>query len=166
MIATPTPTPFTLTGPLPTGTRVIEASAGTGKTYAIVSLATRFVAEQGIPLSELMLVTFGRAATQELRDRARERFITCAAALSDPAAARNVDDEVSAYLPPGTEAEIALRRRRLLRAVSDFDAATIVTTHSFCQRMLDGVGVAGDYQPDAVFRESVADLLGEVSDDL
>jgi exodeoxyribonuclease V beta subunit len=166
MIATPTPTPFTLTGPLPTGTRVIEASAGTGKTYAIVSLATRFVAEQGIPLSELMLVTFGRAATQELRDRARERFIACAAALSDPASAGAVDDEVIAHLATGTDAEIALRRQRLLRAASDFDAATIVTTHSFCQRMLDGVGVAGDYQPDAAFRENVADLLGEVSDDL
>ena len=131
MIAAQTPTVFNLTAELPAGTQVIQASAGTGKTYAIVSLATRFVAERNIPLSELLLVTFGRTATQELRDRARERFHTCAAALADPAAARAGDDTVIAHLATGSDADIAQRRARLLRALSDFDAATIVTTHSF-----------------------------------
>ena len=80
---------FSLTGPLPTGTTVIEASAGTGKTYAIVGLATRYIAEGIADLSELMLVTFGRAATQELRERARARITATAHALTDPAAARS-----------------------------------------------------------------------------
>jgi exodeoxyribonuclease V beta subunit len=166
MTATHSPPTFSLTGPLPTGTTAIEASAGTGKTYAIVSLATRFVAEQGMPLSQLMLVTFGRAATQELLDRARKRFIGCAAALADPAAARESHDRVIAHLAAADDAEVRQRRRRLLRALSDFDAATIVTTHSFCQRMLDGVGVAGDYEPAATLRENLAELVDEVSDDL
>ena len=76
---------FSLTGPLPTGTTVIEASAGTGKTYAIVGLAIRYIAEGIADLSELMLVTFGRAATQELRERARARITATAHALTDPA---------------------------------------------------------------------------------
>lgn len=159
------PPTFALTGPLPSGTRVIEASAGTGKTYTIVSLAVRFVAEHDIPLAEIMMVTFGRAATQELRERARERFTDCAAALSDPLSARSSEDTVIAHLATGSDDEVAFRRLRLMRALSQFDTATIVTTHAFCQRMLDGVGIAGDYQPDAAFRENVADLVGQVSDD-
>jgi exodeoxyribonuclease V beta subunit len=72
---------------------------------------------------------------------------------------------VLAHLAAAGDAEVAQRRARLLRALSDFDAATIVTTHSFCQRMLDGVGLAGDYEPGATFQENSADLLGQVSDD-
>ena len=65
--------PFDVCGPLPTGVTVLEASAGTGKTYTIAALAARYVAE-GIPLDELLLVTFTRMATGELRDRVRERL--------------------------------------------------------------------------------------------
>ena len=156
---------FSLSGDLPTGTTVIEASAGTGKTYTIVGLAARYVAE-GVALSQLMLVTFGRAATQELRDRARERFRRSADALADPAAARDSGDDVIRVLATGSDEDVALRRARLQRAVSDFDAATIATTHSFCQRMLDGIGVAGDYEPHVTYRDTTADLLADVTDDL
>ena len=53
-----------------------------------------------------------------------------------------------------------------MRALGDFDAATIATTHGFCQEVLGGLGVAGDLEPDAVLVEDVGDLLGEVVDDL
>ena len=58
------------------------------------------------------------------------------------------------------------RRARLVRALADFDAATIATTHGFCQEVLSGLGVAGDLEPDATLVEDVGDLLGEVVDDL
>ena len=67
------PTPFDVCGPLPTGTTVLEASAGTGKTYTIAALAARYIAEGVVGLDQLMLVTFGRMATNELRLRVRER---------------------------------------------------------------------------------------------
>ena len=67
--------PFDVCGPLPTGVTVLEASAGTGKTYTIAALAARYVAE-GTPLDELLLVTFTRMATGELRDRVRERLVS------------------------------------------------------------------------------------------
>jgi exodeoxyribonuclease V beta subunit len=156
---------FDPAGPLPTGTQVIEASAGTGKTYAIVSLAVRYIAD-GVEVSRLMLVTFSRAATQELRDRARARLRVCAQALTDLAEARRSRDAVIAALAAGTDTEVEVRRRRLLRALSEFDSATIVTTHSFCQRMLDGIGLAGDYDPDTTFLEDTGDLVGEVTTDL
>ena len=69
------PREFDVCGPLPTGVTVLEASAGTGKTYTIAALAARYVAE-GIPLERLLLVTFTRIATGELRERVRERLVS------------------------------------------------------------------------------------------
>ena len=66
---------FDVCGPLPTGVTVLEASAGTGKTYTIAALAARYVAE-GIPVEQLLMVTFGRMATSELRERVRERLVS------------------------------------------------------------------------------------------
>src|SRR5918993_5464969 len=73
--------PFDLAGPLPTGVTVLEASAGTGKTYTIAALAARYVAE-GTPLDQLLLVTFTRMATGELRDRVRERLVSAEQGLA------------------------------------------------------------------------------------
>ncbi len=162
------PPTFDVCGPLPTGTTVLEASAGTGKTFTIAALAARYVAEGRAQLPQLMLVTFGREATQELRERVRERLVSAERGLADPAAARAGKDEVLALLAGGDgagDAEVRLRRRRLAHAVAHFDAATIATTHQFCQRMLAGLGVLGDTDPDAVFTETIDDLLIEVVDD-
>ena len=153
---------FDLYGELPRGTVVLEASAGTGKTWTIAALATRYVAEGVAELSELMLATFSRAATQELRERVRERLASTARRLGD----RDCTDELVRHLSRGTSEEVAQRRLRLARALSEFDAATIATTHSFCQQVLDGLGMAGDHEPGVRFVESVDDLLGEVVDDL
>jgi exodeoxyribonuclease V beta subunit len=159
------PVAFEVSGPLPTGTTVLEASAGTGKTFTIAALAARYVAEGIAALPELMLVTFGREATTELRERVRERLVTAQRGLADPVAARAGDDEVLALLAAVPDAEVEVRRDRLTRALAGFDAATIATTHQFCQQMLAGLGVAGDSDPDAVFVESIDDLIAEVVDD-
>ncbi|WP_328398267.1 UvrD-helicase domain-containing protein [Nocardia sp. NBC_00416] len=157
---------FELCGPLPHGTTVLEASAGTGKTYAIVGLAVRYVAEAGIDISRLLLVTFSRAATQELRERTRERFVAVAAALADPDTARTASDELVRHLADAAPEEVGLRRARLRSALSDFDAGVIATTHSFCQRMLAELGLAGDLDPGARVVEEADDLVRTVVDDL
>lgn len=160
--------PFDLVGPLPAGatTTVLEASAGTGKTYAIVGLLTRYVAEGVAELGEMLLITFSRAATQELRERARARLLSAERALRDPAGAATSEDELVRHLASGSTGEVAARHRRLVTALSDFDAATITTTHGFCQRMLDALGLAGDLEPGAVFVEDVDDLVQEVAEDV
>ena len=134
--------------PLPRfGVHVLEASAGTGKTFAVATLHARYVIEAGLPLARVLAVTYTEAATRELRTRLRERLRLCRDALErageDPAAlAESVDD------PPGLR---ALRpallaahmreggpalRARLRRAVEDMDLAPIFTIHGFCQRAL------------------------------
>jgi exodeoxyribonuclease V beta subunit len=155
--------PFDVCGPLPAGVTVLEASAGTGKTYTIAALAARYVAA-GTPLDQLLLVTFTRMATGELRERVRERLVDAERALGRATAPS--DDAVVRLLAQGDREEVAQRRERLARALADFDAATIATTHGFCQEVLGGLGVAGDVERDAVFVEDVTDLVDEVVDDL
>jgi exodeoxyribonuclease V beta subunit len=157
---------FDVCGALPTGTTVLEASAGTGKTFTIGALAARYVAEGVATLPELMLVTFGRAATSELRERVRDRLVDAERGLADPGRAGTSDDTLLARLADAKPAEVDRRRRRLAEALADFDAATIATTHQFCQRMRAGLGLAADTDPDSLFVEDLDDLITEVVDDL
>jgi exodeoxyribonuclease V beta subunit len=158
---------FDLCGPLPSGVTVLEASAGTGKTYAIAALAARYVAE-GTPLDRLLLITFTRIATGELRDRVRERLVGCEQALSGilAGAPDPETDPVVTLLASGSPDDVRLRRDRLARAVADFDAATIATTHGFCQEVLAELGTIGDLDRETEFVEDVSDLLEQTLDDL
>src|ERR687898_2927083 len=114
--------PFDVCGELPTGTTVLEASAGTGKTYTIAALAARYIAEGVAELGELMLVTFGRMATNELRLRVRERLVRLEARLAaaqspelsgriEPAAQR---DSVEKLLICGDQSELRERHQRVV----------------------------------------------------
>src|SRR5207244_2272704 len=134
-------------GPLPTGVTVLEASAGTGKTYTIAALAARYVAE-GTPLERILLVTFTRMATGELRERVRERLVAVEQGLARALAGAQPDDAVVRLLAEGAPEDVEQRRWRLARALAGFDAATIATTHGFCQEVLGGLGVAGDVERD------------------
>jgi exodeoxyribonuclease V beta subunit len=158
--------PFDICGPLPIGTTILEASAGTGKTYTVGALVTRYVAEGHATLEQLLVVTFGRAASQELRERVRGQLVAVERGLADPAAARAASDSLLALLADAPVDEVAARRRRVATALADFDAATIATTHQFCQQVLAGLGVAGDSEPGATLVESLDDLVVEVVDDL
>ena len=99
---------FDVLGPLPDGVAVLEASAGTGKTFTIAALAARYVAA-GIPLSSILIVTFTRMATGELRERVRERIVSAERILTDVAsgAAVPAGDEVAGLLAQGTAEDVA-----------------------------------------------------------
>ena len=107
-------------------------------------------------------------ATGELRERVRERLVSAeqglARALSGEAP--EAEDDVLRLLAEGSRGEVELRRTRLERALSDFDAATIATTHGFCQEVLTGLGLQGDMEEGATVVEDISDLLAEVVDDL
>ncbi|WP_300083385.1 UvrD-helicase domain-containing protein [Propioniciclava sp.] len=159
-------TTFDLTGPLPTGVTVLEASAGTGKTYAIAALAARFLAEGRAAMPELLLVTFSRAATAELRLRVRERLRSSAEALTAAAGGVPPADPVDAALAAAPAAEVAERAALLRRAFADFDRATIMTTHEFCQAMLVGLGVLAPQTPQSTLTEDLGWLADEAAADL
>ena len=67
------------------GVRLIEASAGTGKTFTLATLVTRLVVERDLRIGQVLAVTFTEAATQELRKRIRERLVLALALVDAPA---------------------------------------------------------------------------------
>lgn len=159
------PSPFDLAGPLPTGSTLLEASAGTGKTYTIAALTARYIAEEGLDVSRLLLVTFGRHAASELRARIFGRLTQTIAALDAVLAGHALPDphdEVSALLA-GTDA--AVHRDRLAEAVARFNEATVLTTHSFCQAMLSELGILGDWDPSETVGPDPAELMTQCTTD-
>ena len=159
---------FQLHGPLPRGTTLLEASAGTGKTFTIAALTARYVAEDDLPIDRLLVMTFTRMATGELREKVRDRLVRAFDGLADVLAGRESPegDDIVRLLADVPRAQQELRCGRLGKAIADFDAATIETTHGFCLQVLYGLGTAGDVDRDVTLVEDVRDLADEVVDDL
>ena len=78
------------------GARLIEASAGTGKTYTIAGLYLRLLMDRDLPVTNILVVTFTEAATQELRGRIRDRIVHALDWLEG----RRATDELSNILLP------------------------------------------------------------------
>ncbi len=159
----PGPAAYDVCGELPTGTTLLEASAGTGKTWTIASLVARHVVEGHTALEQMLIVTFGRAASQELRERVRARLTEVERVLAGQADPADSLVQMLADVPADERAE---RLRRVREALVGFDAATIATIHQFCQLVLHSLGVAGDLDPGATLVENLDVLREEVVDDL
>ncbi len=114
------------------GTHLIEASAGTGKTYTITSLVLRFLLEEALPLESIVAVTFTNAATSELKERINQRIEIARQVVGG---AREPDgDQVMEYILSLPNQERILRLLEV--AVRDADAAAVFTIHGFAARML------------------------------
>ena len=161
--------PFDPEAPAPRGHALLEASAGTGKTHTITSLVLRYVAERGIPLGRVLVVTFTRAAAAELRDRIRRRLTDAAKALEEAVRgdAGPPDDVVVRSLVEQADsaAELAARARRLRAATSDLDDATVATIHGFCQRVLSASALDADVDLDAELLDDETSLRLTALDD-
>ena len=128
----------------PGGIKLIEASAGTGKTHTIADLYLRHILAGRQP-SQILIVTYTNAATEELRGRIRKRLYDAQACLQDSSSAGDT------FLALVTERwrdldqdsrEIQLHRLRL--ALRTMDEAAISTIHSFCQRSLQDNAITGN----------------------
>ena len=125
------------------GSRLIEASAGTGKTWTIAALYLRLVLGHGgaagfmraLAPSEILVMTFTRAATRELSNRVRERLIEAAAYFRGELES---DDALLAELAGSyaNEGERRVAAHRLAMAAETMDEAAIFTIDAWCQRML------------------------------
>ena len=123
------------------GSRLIEASAGTGKTYTISALYLRLILGHGGATAfaqallppQILVVTFTDAATRELRDRIRARLVEAAAVFRAERPADDLLAQLLADFPPSEHAGCA---QRLELAAQWMDEAAVSTIHSWCQRML------------------------------
>ncbi|MGQ9669654.1 MAG: exodeoxyribonuclease V subunit beta [Desulfosoma sp.] len=145
------------------GVRLIEASAGTGKTHNIVTLVLRLLLEKGLQIGQILVVTYTNAATEELRARIRQRLH---AALRQMAGGQVNDPVLVATWNALDDSRKENRARLIRKAVCRMDEAAVFTIHGFCQRVLQefpfecGLAFRWDVMPDdaALYREAAADF--------
>lgn len=113
------------------GAHLIEAGAGTGKTYTLTALYLRLVVEKGVGVERILVVTYTKAATEELKTRIRQRLLSAKKSLH----LEQQDDELlEKMLKRGISSGDALFR--IQDALINFDRAAVYTIHGFCQRLL------------------------------
>ncbi|MFQ5639301.1 MAG: exodeoxyribonuclease V subunit beta [bacterium] len=113
------------------GKNLIEASAGTGKTFAITLIFLRLILERKLTVNQILVVTFTEAATNELKKRIREVLLEGKKAmLTGESEIEFVAQCVQKYR--GSQAALS----QLNNAIRDFDEAAIFTIHGFCSRVL------------------------------
>ncbi len=139
---------------------LIEASAGTGKTYTMVNLYLRLLLGVGcrpLMVEQILVVTFTKAATQELRDRIREKLAKVATLFSQYHSGKSqelAEDPFLFGLYQQIKPNLSEALLRLRMAEKEIDLAAIFTIDSFCQKMLfqfafdSGVRFDIDLQPD------------------
>jgi exodeoxyribonuclease V beta subunit len=116
------------------GSNLIEASAGTGKTYSIALLTLRLIIEKNIPIQKILMVTFTKAAVAELELRVRSFIRQSLKAsrlelIEDPTITRLVNNQIQILSREEVE-------KRLATAQLFLDETSVLTIHSFCQRTL------------------------------
>ncbi len=151
-------TPFDIMQAPLSGINLIEAGAGTGKTHAITGLYVRLVAELGLSVDQILVVTYTKAATEELKSRIRRRLYALRTALTG-----GPSDELAAALRERGQAESSHRRVRA--ALIDFDRAAIFTIHGFCQRALQHFAFETGQLFHSELVQDQSGLLQETADD-
>lgn len=134
-----------LSTPLAAGTTVIEASAGTGKTYCLTGLVLRLLLERKVDsIGQILVVTFTNAATDELVGRIRSALRDAHAALSGQVSDESLAGDpflsglVVRHKGPQTRRGSAGGGAEILRhALLDFDEMLVSTIHGFCKRVLE-----------------------------
>lgn len=120
------------------GANLIEASAGTGKTYNITMLFLRMIVELKFSVNEILVVTFTVPATMELRKEIRDtiaralEFLT--SVLSEKENTTDIDENIKKIILSAKDDFTVVQRLR--SALKTFDEASIYTIHSFCQQVL------------------------------
>lgn len=143
------------------GQVLIEASAGTGKTFTIGLLYLRLLLELNLQVDQILVVTFTKAATEELRSRIRVRIREALDVLEGRS--RQEDAALTSLLHKIEGPEKAVVR--LQDGLTRMDEAAVFTIHSFCQRMLQEHAFESGAPFEMEFLESEQHLCREIMED-
>ncbi len=152
--------PFDLLNAPLEGINLIEASAGTGKTYNIEGLFVRLVLEKRLPVDQILVLTFTNAATEELKERIRSKLAKAGHAFAGASVADPFIEKLVRRYPDSKTAGALIHE-----ALIGFDRAAIFTIHGFCQRILreNAFETRNAFDTELVAGQEV--LLQEVADD-
>ncbi len=149
--------------PIEDGVTLIEASAGTGKTYCLTGLVLRLLLERRVSdVSELLVVTFTHAATQELVERIRTALRDTCQLLAGEGSAEDAFLQHLADRYRHDPENHRLLREALLR----FDDLTVSTIHGFCSRVLDESAFESGMPFEAELLENDAPMLQQAARDV
>ncbi|MCH9696775.1 MAG: UvrD-helicase domain-containing protein, partial [Gammaproteobacteria bacterium] len=118
------------------GRNLIEASAGTGKTYTMVGIYIRLILETDLDVSRILVMTFTNAATDELRERLRTGLIRMLSVLNSEDQAGEPFLSQLKQKVANNQATLNSAIQKLQLSISCFDQAAVYTIHGFCQRVL------------------------------
>jgi len=151
------------------GVQLIEASAGTGKTWTLSALFARLIVEKGLSVDQVLAITFTKAAAAELRDRIRGRLLELSVFLDDSTSVeeRAKADMFCHYIARTLVSHAAkeLAKSRLDYALADFDQATITTINGFCQGVLVEQALASGMPLEAELLTDTTPLIHEIIQD-
>jgi len=141
------------------GSNLIEASAGTGKTYSIAILLLRLILEKHISVKEILMVTFTKAAVAELQERIR-LFVRTAHKASQGKEVK--DDNIQALVQNAIATNgLPAVKQQLKDAVLLLDEAAVLTIHSFCQQTLNEFAFETDQLFGAEMIQDIKPLIEE-----
>ena len=155
-----------LTAPL-----LVEASAGTGKTYNIQNVYLRLVLREALTVQQILVVTFTNAATRELRERLRSVLLQCRYELDFPSGAtptpeqQRIRNAIALANPDRNPDQAANLKKRIQIALMDFDGAAIFTIHGFCKRVLERYAFECGHDPDAELMSEQSGIVREACQD-
>ncbi|MDA3970906.1 MAG: exodeoxyribonuclease V subunit beta [Desulfobulbaceae bacterium] len=144
-----------------TGFHLIDASAGTGKTYTITGLVVRLLLEKGYGLSEILIVTYTEAAAQDLRKRVRGILV----AMRQGYELGTAEDQFVHDMLNRTYLDPRKCEKCIQLALNDFDESAIFTIHSFCQRTLKENGLESGMDFDVELEKDMGPYLHQVAGD-
>lgn len=141
------------------GKNLVEASAGTGKTYSIAILVLRLLLEKEIKIQQILMVTFTNAAVAELEERIR-RFTRSAYRAIDQD--QKIDPDIQSVLQYAVETKGKEKTKQLLKSAANFlDETAIMTIHGFCQKTLTELA----FETDQIFDSTLITNTGEIIED-
>lgn len=111
---------------------LIEASAGTGKTYTLTALYVRLLIEKKLEVDQILVMTFTNKATSELKERIFKRLKSCLYKLQTNE--ESTDDFVNEFAKKISNPDEAVQI--LKNAIQNFDDSQVYTIHGFCQKVL------------------------------
>jgi exodeoxyribonuclease V beta subunit len=117
------------------GVNLVEASAGTGKTFSVGILVLRCLLEQKLPIGKILMVTFTKAAVAELEERVR-KFVRLAYDVAFGNTEFNKDDLIHDLVRASLIKDSENTKKILVRALSHLDELSVMTIHSFCEKNL------------------------------
>ena len=149
------------------GNFIIEANAGTGKTYTIEGMVLRLILEGNVKIENILVVTFTNKATAELKERIFEKLQLATDLLENKTPPKTIHDPVLKWIVDTYRApnDVLQFKKKLDHALGNYDEASILSIHGFCHKTLSNYALESNISFDFDLLEDEQGFIEEISQD-